>query len=157
MFQPGDGTPESRREWMGLLARAPLEMLEDWARRVAESGASPGSEWLRPPETGLVMVRARVGGSGEPFNLGEMAVTRCALRIDSGEVGVAYVQGRSHRKAELAALADALLQSPRAYASVRHRVIEPIRAHLQSEAARMRRKADATRVEFFTLAREAAE
>jgi alpha-D-ribose 1-methylphosphonate 5-triphosphate synthase subunit PhnG len=36
-------------------------------------------------------------------------------------------------------------------------VIEPIRAHLQSEAARMRRKADATRVEFFTLAREAAE
>jgi alpha-D-ribose 1-methylphosphonate 5-triphosphate synthase subunit PhnG len=147
----GSENPE-RREWMGILARAPLGMLERW-----HAGANPpGHRWLRRPETGLVMVRGRAGGSGEQFNLGEMTVTRCALRLESGESGVAYVQGRSHRKAELAAVADALLQSA-AFKTVLEDLIGPVRARLQSDAEAMQRKAQATRVEFFTLAREAAE
>jgi alpha-D-ribose 1-methylphosphonate 5-triphosphate synthase subunit PhnG len=103
------------------------------------------------------MVRSRIGGSGERFNVGEMTVTRCALRTASGEVGVAYIQGRSHRKAELAALADALLQSPEWSETVMRRLVNPLRAHLATEGERVRRKAQATRVEFFTLAREAGE
>jgi alpha-D-ribose 1-methylphosphonate 5-triphosphate synthase subunit PhnG len=102
------------------------------------------------------MVRGRAGGTGEQFNLGEMTLTRCALRIESGEGGVAYVQGRSHRRAELAALEDALLQSPRARAVIEKLVI-PLRERLAADAAAMERKAQATRVEFFTLAREAGE
>lgn len=137
---------------MGILSRAPLGMLERW-----HAGANPPAyRWLRRPETGLVMVRGRAGGSGEQFNLGEMTVTRCALRLESGESGVAYVQGRSHRKAELAAVADALLQSA-AFKTVLEDLIGPVRARLQSDAEAMQRKAQATRVEFFTLAREAAE
>ena len=140
-----------RARWMGLLARAPLPMLQAWAsRRAAEAFA-----WLREPETGLAMVRARAGGTGDKFNLGEMTVTRCVLRLKSGTVGVAYVAGRSRRKAELAALADALLQEPAAGEIVREELIEPLRMRLEAEAARMQRKAQATRVEFFTLAREA--
>jgi alpha-D-ribose 1-methylphosphonate 5-triphosphate synthase subunit PhnG len=147
----GSENPE-RREWMGILSRAPLEMLERW-----RAGANPPAHrWLRRPETGLVMVRGRAGGTGEQFNLGEMTVTRCALRLESGESGVAYVQGRSHRKAELAAVADALLQSA-AFKTVLEDLIGPVRARLQSDAEAMQRKAQATRVEFFTLAREAAE
>lgn len=137
---------------MGILSRAPLGMLERW-----HAGANPPAyRWLRRPETGLVMVRGRAGGTGEQFNLGEMTVTRCALRLESGESGVAYVQGRSHRKAELAAVADALLQSA-AFKTVLEDLIGPVRARLQSDAEAMQRKAQATRVEFFTLAREAAE
>jgi alpha-D-ribose 1-methylphosphonate 5-triphosphate synthase subunit PhnG len=147
----GSENPE-RREWLGLLSRAPLEMLERW-----HAAASPPPwRWLRRPETGLAMVRGRAGGTGEQFNLGEMTLTRCALRLETGESGVAYVQGRSQRKAELVAIADAMLQVSSAAQVVRH-LMGPLRSHLASEAAAMQRKAQATRVEFFTLARESAE
>jgi alpha-D-ribose 1-methylphosphonate 5-triphosphate synthase subunit PhnG len=157
MFQASDGTNRERRDWMALLARAPLAALENWARAAVYGGALPGRIWLRKPETGLAMLRARAGGAGERFNLGEVTLTRCALRIESGEVGVAYVRGRSQRKAELAALADALLQSQAWHEAVRRRLIEPVRAQLDAQAARERRKAQATRVEFLTLAREAGQ
>jgi alpha-D-ribose 1-methylphosphonate 5-triphosphate synthase subunit PhnG len=140
-----------RREWLGLLARAPLAMLEAWnARQPARDMA-----WLRRPETGLVMVRARAGGTGAQFNLGEMTVTRCALKLGAS-AGVAYVQGRSARHAEIAALADALLQTAEG-AAVRRALIEPIRARLAADAAHERRRAQATKVEFFTLARETGD
>jgi alpha-D-ribose 1-methylphosphonate 5-triphosphate synthase subunit PhnG len=139
-----------RRLWMGLLARAPLDALEAWAQ-----GQPPRNcTWLRRPETGLVMVRGRAGGTGMQFNLGEMTITRCALKLDGASAGVAYVQGRSHRKAEIAALADALLQTaerPR----VSEELLRPVRLRLEAEAARRRAQAQATQVEFFTLAREA--
>ena len=155
MFQANDGGIKERREWMALLARAPLPMLESWMRGAAESGSLPGHIWLRKPESGLAMLRARAGGAGERFNLGELTLTRCTLRLETGEVGVAYVRGRSLRKAELAALADALLQSAAWCEVVRRRLIEPVRAHIETEIARARHKAQATRVEFLTLAREA--
>lgn len=157
MFQASDGANAERRDWMELLAQAPLSILENGMRRMAHSGSLPGRVWLRRPEPGLVMLRGRAGGAGERFNLGEMTVTRCVLRVDTGEVGVAYVRGRSHRHAELAALADALLQSAHWRDAVMRGLIEPVRAYLEAESARARHKAQATRVEFFTLAREAGE
>jgi len=152
MLQLVEKEPHQRREWMRLLARAPLEMLESW-HAAAEP---PAHSWLRRPETGLAMVRARAGGTGEKFNLGEITLTRCVLRLESGECGVAYVQGRSHRKAELAALADAMLQSARGR-HTRENLVAPLRERLERQAATLQRKAQATRVEFFTLAREAGE
>lgn len=158
MLQASDAAADAeigeRRAWMAVLAQAPEEMLERWLRSV-EDVALPARVWLRRPESGLVMVRGRAGGAGERFNLGEMTVTRCTLRLASGETGVAYVRGRSRRKAEIAALADALLQSAAWRESVHRHLVEPARAHLQAEKARALRKAQATRVEFFTLAREA--
>ncbi|MBV9191005.1 MAG: phosphonate C-P lyase system protein PhnG [Betaproteobacteria bacterium] len=126
-------------------------MLEAWAARQAQAPFT----WLRPPESGLVMVRARAGGTGAKFNLGEMTVTRCALRLNDGVIGVAYVAGRSHRKAELAALVDASAQMPGMGERIERELLEPLRVRLEAEAARMQRKAQATRVDFFTLAREA--
>ncbi len=73
---------------------------------------------LRGPEAGLVMVRGRTGGGGAPFNLGEMTTTRCTVRTDAGFVGHAYVAGRDERLAEVAALADALLQDPERQAGI---------------------------------------
>src|SRR5262245_33473634 len=138
-----------RSAWIGTLARAPLAVLEHWAA----ARGSLSFTWLRRPETGLVMVRARAGGAGDKFNLGEMAVTRCALRLDAGAVGVAYVRGRSPRRAELAALADALLQTVEAREDVKRTLLEPLRGRLDTEAARARRVAQSTKVEFFALAR----
>ena len=57
------------------------------------------------------MVRARAGGTGQRFNLGEATVTRCVVRPDAAltgtqQVGVGYVLGCSHRQALLVALAS---------------------------------------------------
>jgi len=137
---------------MGVFARADLDTLE---RGVAVLAPQPQFTWLRKPETGLMMVRARAGGTGDKFNLGEATVTRCVLRLSTGETGVAWVQGRSHRKAELAAISDALMQSPSYAEPARAALLEPAEHALAAAAARMQRQAQATRVEFFTVAREA--
>jgi alpha-D-ribose 1-methylphosphonate 5-triphosphate synthase subunit PhnG len=143
----------TRQGWMGLLAKAPEALL---GRLWAAAGIDAAHVWLRPPEIGAVMVRGRAGGTGAPFNLGEMTVTRCTLRLASGPaegpVGHAYVAGRSIGKARIAALCDALLQDPGQAAAVRREILSP----LARAAARAREttaaKAAATRVEFFTLA-----
>lgn len=141
-----------RARCLALLSRAPADLLEAWAGELA----SEAFDWLRPPEQGLVMLQGRAGGTGERFNCGEMTVTRCVIRLHSGQTGVAYVQGRSARRAELAALADALLQDPDRAEAVRRGLIAPLAEQLASESERRGRKAQATKVEFFTLAREDA-
>ncbi len=140
-----------RQRWIGILAKAPASILEAGMTAFA----SQEFVWLRRPETGLMMLRARIGGTGDRFNLGEMTVTRCTLRLPEGITGVAYVQGRSQRKAELAALADALLQAPASREAVLSTVVEPAQRAADARAESMRRRAQATRVEFFTVAREA--
>lgn len=146
-----DPAPEigARRDWMGLLARAPADRL---AANFATLGDAPAFSWLRRPETGGVMVRGRAGGTGAPFNIGEMTVTRCALRLEDGTVGHAYVQGRDKAHAERAALVDALMQTeaaPRIEASVLRPLADEAVTARTARAAR----AAATRVEFFTMVR----
>src|ERR1700676_5003636 len=106
---PAPDPHTARRHWMSVLARAPAEAIES-----ALTGEGPLPVWtrVRGPETGLVMVRGRAGGSGSPFNLGEMTVTRCTVRLGSGVAGHAYIAGRDERRAELAAGADGLLEDP---------------------------------------------
>lgn len=150
----------ARQGWMALLARAPLSLLET----AVGPYAGPAPHWLRRPETGLVMLPARIGGSGERFNLGEATVTRCVLRPDPAVVrcaatGVAYVLGRSHRHATLAATADALLQDPECPQgrTLAADLLPRIAEGLAQQQRCLREKAQATRVEFFTLARESAD
>ena len=156
-----DGTPPTtlnalRARWMACLARAPQAWLETRLGELCEGDL----QWLRPAETGLMMVQGRAGGSGQRFNLGEVSVTRCVLKPDASrtgctQVGVAYVMGGSHRHAQLAAVADALLQEPALHAHWNTVVVEPL-LQMQAEQVQTRNaQAQATRVEFFTVAREA--
>lgn len=139
-------TEPSRRDWMGLLARAPADRL------AALMPDEPQAAFLRPPEIGTVMVRGRIGATGAAFNLGEMTVTRCSLRLETGEVGHAHVQGRSRDHARRAALVDALMQTPRA-SDVQTRILTPL-AQAEAAARTLRAaKAAATKVEFFTMVR----
>ena len=147
-------SPLTRPDWMALLARAPMPVLE--VALAPHSVAPP--RWLRAPETGLMMVQGRAGGTGERFNLGEVTVTRCALRppgaTQQDPVGVAYVMGRSHRHAQLAALADAMLQDPLQQPALEVQLLQPVRDHLAKEQARRQLRVQSTKVEFFTVARE---
>ncbi|MEH6773149.1 MAG: phosphonate C-P lyase system protein PhnG [Cereibacter changlensis] len=137
---------EARRGWMGLLARAPAERL------AALMPDLPAHDLLRRPEIGAVMVRGRTGATGAPFNLGEMSVTRCSVRLEGGAVGHAHVQGRDKSHALRAAVADALLQTEAA-AGLRAAVLEPLAAEESERRALRARKAAATKVEFFTMVR----
>jgi alpha-D-ribose 1-methylphosphonate 5-triphosphate synthase subunit PhnG len=112
----------------------------------------PAFTWLRAPEIGSTMVRARAGATGAPFNLGEMTVTRCALTLDTGEVGHAYIQGRRKEDAETAALIDALMQTAISQ-TLRTSVLEPLEAEMNTAKAARAAKAAATKVDFFTMVR----
>jgi alpha-D-ribose 1-methylphosphonate 5-triphosphate synthase subunit PhnG len=136
----------ARKGWMGLLAKAPP------ARLAALMPDLPDHSLLRAPEIGAVMVRGRVGGTGAPFNLGEMTVTRCSVRLACGTVGHAWVQGRDKAHARRAALADALMQTGRANA-VQSAILDPLAAEAGAARAARAGKAAATKVDFFTLVR----
>lgn len=138
-----------RKSWLGLLAKAPEGRV---AALLGAVMARPEFKWLRAPEIGTTMVRGRAGGTGAPFNLGEMTVTRCALTLATGEVGYAYIQGRCKADAEAAALVDALMQSAAAN-RIREAVLVPLEAEQTAARAARAAKAAATKVEFFTLAR----
>ena len=136
----------ARKTWMGLLARAkPARLAELFP-------ALPSHDLLRQPEIGAVMVQGRIGGTGLPFNLGEMTVTRCSLRLASGAVGHAHVQGRDKGHALRAAAVDALMQTAEA-AEVQAAVLTPLQDAETARRASRAAKAAATKVEFFTLVR----
>jgi len=141
-----------RARWMAALNRADLARLEAaWA----DLAPPPAHRWLRRAETGLVMVRGRAGGTGQPFNLGEMTMTRATVAVE-GEpplVGFGYVAGRSARHAELAALFDALLQDDARRRALLAAVIAPVEE--AAAAALLARSAAvaATRVDFTTMVR----
>lgn len=108
---------------------------------------------LREPENGLVMVRGRIGGDGAPFNLGEAAVTRAAVRLASGEAGFGYALGRDFAKARMIALCDAMMQSRTHADAVEANVVAPLRAALFESRDRRSAEAAATRVDFYTMVR----
>ncbi|TBN51890.1 phosphonate C-P lyase system protein PhnG [Hansschlegelia quercus] len=111
----------------------------------------PDASDFRTPESGLVMLRGRMGGDGRAFNFGEATVTRAAVRIDTGEVGHAYQLGRDRAKARVAAILDALVQSGKANEVVA--ALAPASRRIAEERALVRRQTAATRVDFFTMTR----
>jgi alpha-D-ribose 1-methylphosphonate 5-triphosphate synthase subunit PhnG len=140
---------DRRRAAMAVLANTEAAAID--ARLAAL--AVPSYETLREPECGLVMVRGRIGGDGAAFNLGEATVSRAAVRLASGELGIGYTLGRDRRKAELIALCDALIQCPDQRETVESHVVAPLRSRLDDERRRVAAETAATRVDFYTLVR----
>ena len=133
---------------MALVAEASTVELAAAVRALG----SPGFREMRPAETGLVMVRGRIGGDGAPFNAGEATVTRAAVRLESGAAGFSYVLGRDPDKATLGAVIDAIVASG-AGDAVEKAFGAAIAARLSSERALAAERTAATRVDFFTLVR----
>lgn len=141
-----DASLPGRNTWMAVLAKAPP------ARLSALFPDLPPHAVLRQPEIGAVMVRGRIGGTGAAFNLGEMTVTRASVRLPTGEVGHAWVQGRDKAHALRAAAVDALMQTDRAVALASD-VLGVLAAEASAGRALRAAKAAATKVDFFTLVR----
>jgi len=99
------------------------------------------------------MLRGRMGGTGGAFNLGEATITRCAVRTAKGHEGHAYVMGRNHGHAKIAAVCDALLQDENHCTKVETLVLQPLQKLLEDRRSLAAHKAAATKVDFFTLVR----
>ncbi|MFN3661609.1 phosphonate C-P lyase system protein PhnG [Yoonia sp.] len=148
-MQMTDETQADRKDWLGLLAKAPASDLAALWRAL---DLTPVHSVLRAPEIGAVMVRGRAGAVGAAFNLGEMSVTRASVQLADGVVGHGYVQGRAKDHALQAALVDALMQTDAAE-QVQAAVLSPLRdAMIRRKDARAA-KAAATKVDFFTMVR----
>jgi alpha-D-ribose 1-methylphosphonate 5-triphosphate synthase subunit PhnG len=145
-----DAAIAARKATMALLAQATAAEL---ASGLVQLGPLPEHADLRAAETGLVMVRGRIGGDGAPFNLGEATVTRAAVQLAGGGIGYAYALGRDAKRARLAALCDALWQSDQHRPALEQHVLGPVRDRLDGERTLTRERTAATKVDFFTLVR----
>lgn len=145
--EPGPGLA-ARQAVMAVCADARRSDLEAALRRIDV----PPVEDLRAPETGLVMATGRIGGDGRPFHVGEVSVTRAAIRLPHGATGFAYHLGRDRTKARLAAIVDALWQDPARRAEVEAALAEAA-GRAEADRQQAARRTAATRVEFLTVAR----
>lgn len=141
---------DARQKGLAILVRANCdELSEAWNGLVPQ----PGFEVVRRPDIGLVMVRGRIGGGGAPFNFGEVTITRCAVRMESGEVGFGHVLGRDIKRAELVARFDALSQSNRYRDFLEATLLRSVSERVRREDDQTRRETAATKVNFFTMVR----
>jgi alpha-D-ribose 1-methylphosphonate 5-triphosphate synthase subunit PhnG len=152
---PG-GEVTARQRWMRTLAMADPDLLaaawQGWEPK-------PAIQAIRGPEAGLVMVRARIGGGGARFNLGEATVTRATVRLhgeplSADAVGTSYVLGTDLEHARLAAIFDGLLSDAGQRERALAEVIAPLEgAQAERDGARLA-EARSTLVDFFTVSRE---
>ena len=153
MFQQKPPDPRQRR--MAALALADEAALEAEAAKVC--GAFSYT-FIRRPEVGLVMLEGRAGNSGQRFNIGEMLVARCALRLEphSGSwaaEGYAFIRGNCPRHAELAAFFDALSQRQSWESELEKNLFTPLARKREESLRQSAVETGATRVDFFTLVR----
>jgi alpha-D-ribose 1-methylphosphonate 5-triphosphate synthase subunit PhnG len=144
-------TPDgiARKRLMAVLARLPRQRLESLLATIApDATVYP----VRGPETGLVMVRGRIGGGGSPFNLGEATVSRATIRLSTGEIGHGQLLGTDRRHARLAAILDALRQQGD-HRDVIDTFTEDGERDLAETDRRLAEETAATRVDFFTMVR----
>lgn len=145
--------PSERQRWLQVLAESPPDRLATLAEPVLSGLAF---DWLRRPETGLVMAQGRIGNSGARFNLAEVTVTRCVVRSAWRTAGVGYVIGRRPAHAGRVARIDALLQVPDWAERVESVVVRPLAQALAERDAHDAASAASSRVDFYTLAPEGA-
>lgn len=141
---------KKRQEWMSVIAKADPQYLASlWEK----SDQDQSYKIIRKPETGLVMVRGRMGGHGAKFNAGEATVTRCSVESQAGFTGHSYILGRSHHHARIAAEIDAELQDMEAQTIIMRDVITPLKQAHQAALKSEQEKVAATKVDFFTMVR----
>ncbi|ETA06605.1 MULTISPECIES: phosphonate C-P lyase system protein PhnG [Gordonia] len=151
-----DPAVTARQNWMRTLASSPAEAVEaawhQWEPK-------PAVQEIRSPETGLVMLRARIDSVGDRFNVGEATVTRATVRLhgaplSADAVGSAYILGTNRDHAHAAACFDALLCDDTERARVLAEVVEPMRKAADDLDTARRAEARSTLVDFFNVSRE---
>lgn len=140
-----------RKRALDILAATPADML--FTSYAQLEHALPQSVAVCGPEIGAVMVRGRAGGGGAPFNLGEASVTRATIKLETGQIGHSVILGRDKRKAHIVAHLDALRQLPDWAERIDDAFVRPALDLMDELKLRRAEETEATRVDFFTVAR----
>ena len=140
----------TRQHWMSVLSHSDPASL---AAKMVALNISADYETLRAPETGLVQLQGRMGGTGERFFAGDATLTRAAVRLSNGTVGYSWVLGRDKAHAERCAVIDALMQQPAHFQTLLETLITPLEADRTARIAARQAEIKASRVDFFTLVR----
>ena len=140
----------TRQRWMSVLSHSDPANL---AEKMVALNISADYETLRAPETGLVQLQGRMGGTGERFFAGDATLTRAAVRLSNGTVGYSWVLGRDKPHAERCAVIDALMQQPTPFQTLLETLITPLEADRTARIAARQAEINASRVDFFTLVR----
>ena len=146
-----ESNTEKRRCWISVLARADTDELEKYWSQITNQ---PDFKILRQPQTGLVMMRGRSGGTGKRFNFGEITVTRCSVTLENETQGHGYVMGRNKRHAQLVALFDAILQDEHHEQDQYWRFIQALAAGQKAAKEERMAKVASTKVDFYTMETE---
>src|SRR3546814_13270740 len=88
----------ARQRWMSALAKAEFGDLDTLWNNLP---SKPAWTVIRASAVGMVMARGRDGGTGARFNLGEVAVSRCAVQPAYDAVGSGHLRGRKKRHAQI--------------------------------------------------------
>ncbi|MGL4429112.1 MAG: phosphonate C-P lyase system protein PhnG [Silvania sp.] len=140
----------TRQRWMAVLAHSQPAAL---AARMTALNLAPSYELIRAPETGLVQIQARMGGTGARYFAGDATLTRAVVRLASGTLGYSYQLGRNKHHAEQCAVIDALLQETAHFQTLMETLITPLEADRAARIAARLAETNASRVDFFTLVR----
>lgn len=139
-----------RQQWMSTLATANFENLNNlWGKQ----DLNPSYQPIRSPEIGLAQVQARMGGTGDRFNVTDITVTRCVIKLNSGELGYSYLAGRHKPHAELAAVIDALMQLDAYQQVFMDTIIQPLQMERKKKHLLRQQQVSNSKVDFFTLVR----
>ena len=139
-----------RQHWMSVLSHSDPANL---AEKMIALNITADYETIRAPETGLVQLQGRMGGTGERFFAGDATLTRAAVRLSNGTVGYSWVLGRDKPHAERCAVIDALMQQPTHFQTLLETLITPLEADRTARIAARQAEINASRVDFFTLVR----
>ncbi|KFC05323.1 PhnG family protein [Trabulsiella guamensis ATCC 49490] len=140
----------TRQRWLSALSHSDPAAL---SARMQALELSPDYELIRAPETGLVQIQARMGGTGDRFFAGDATLTRAVIRLADGTLGYSWVLGRDKPHAERCAVIDALLQLQPHFQTLMETLISPLEAARTAQINARRAEVDASRVDFFTLVR----
>jgi alpha-D-ribose 1-methylphosphonate 5-triphosphate synthase subunit PhnG len=147
-----------------LLSLLSVSSLNDIQKYWQPLSITPSYQQLKAPEVGMTMVRAKTGGTGQVFNMGEMTVTRTVIRlhksvdIDSDNhqcdiIGFGYTSGRNKKKSEIIAVIDACFQLPEYQLIIQDKLVQPLVFLQQQIQQKQDEKVEATKVNFFTMVR----
>ena len=139
-----------RQQWISVMAKASAKTLIALSDPLVKEHSF---ETIRGPEIGLTQIQARMGGTGNTFNLGDTPLTRCVVRTSDGIYGYSYIAGRNKAHALRAAELDALLQLEAYRVPITQAVLNPLKAEQDERRQQKVAQTNKTRVDFFTLVR----
>ncbi len=139
-----------RQALLSVLSKASLSDIEKYWKVLS---LDVNYHFLKEPEVGMTMVRAKAGGAGQAFNMGEVTVTRSVIQLDTQQMGFGYTLGRNIEKSTLIAVIDECFQIEQWQPLIKAKLLAPLQKILQKSDSEREEKVAGTKVNFFTMVR----